>query len=179
MTNALAESAKTALFEAEVVPHLRAAYNLARWLVQNPDDAEDMVQESYLRAYKFFDGFRGENSLGWLLTIVRTTCYTWLHRNRSQEVSTVFDEDLHSGTNGIVNPETLMLKVADADMLRQLLEELPVEFRETLVLGELEGMSYKQIADIAGIPIGTVMSRLARARRQLQKRLSDVPAKEH
>jgi len=179
MTNALAEPAKTALFEAEIVPHLRAAYNLARWLVHNPDDAEDMVQESYLRAYKYFDGFRGMNSLAWLLTIVRTTCYTWLHRNRFQEASTVFDEDQHSGVNEMINPETLMLKGADGDMLRQLLEELPVEFREALVLRELEGMSYKQIAEVAGIPLGTVMSRLARARRHLQRRLSNVPTKEY
>jgi RNA polymerase sigma-70 factor, ECF subfamily len=179
MTNALAEPAKTALFEAEFVPHLRAAYNLARWLVHNPDDAEDMVQESYLRAYKYFDGFRGVNSLAWLLTIVRTTCYTWLHRNRFQEASTFFDEDQHSGVNEMINPETLMLKGADGDMLRQLLEELPVEFREALVLRELEGMSYKQIAEVAGIPLGTVMSRLARARRHLQRRLSNVPTKEY
>jgi len=178
MANALAEPAKTALFKAEIVPHLRAAYNLARWLVHNPDDAEDMVQESYLRAYKYFDGFRGMNSLAWLLIIVRTTCYTWLHRNRFQEASTVFDEDLQSRVIEMINPETLMLKGAD-DMLRQLLEELPVEFREALVLRELEGMSYKQIAEVAGIPLGTVMSRLAQARRHLQRRLSNVPTKEY
>ena len=141
MTSAFVESTKTELFEAEVLPHLRAAYNLARGLVNNPDDAEDLVQESYLRAYKFFDGFRGAKSRAWLLTIVRTTCYSWLHRNRFQEVSTLFDEDLHSGANKMINPETLILKSADADLLRQLLEEHPVEFREALVLRKLEGMS--------------------------------------
>jgi RNA polymerase sigma-70 factor (ECF subfamily) len=157
---------------------MSAAYNLARWLVHNGHDAEDLVQEAYLRAFKSFDGFRGGDGRAWLLTIVRNTCYTWLQRNRVQESTTAFDEDLHSVEGRASNPESLLLESADAESLKQALEELPLEFREVLVLRELEGLSYKEIADVAGLPVGTVMSRLARARERLQRRLVPSAKKE-
>ena len=165
----LGEKEKLARFEQTILPHLDAAYNLARWLTRNEDDAEDMVQEAYLRAFKFFDAFRGADGRAWLLTIVRNTCYTWLQQNRLQEVTTLFDEETHSVDSEALNPATLLLESADHQILTQALNELPLEFREVLVLRELEGFSYKQIADIANIPTGTVMSRLARARERLKK----------
>jgi RNA polymerase sigma-70 factor (ECF subfamily) len=162
----LQEQNKLARFERAVLPHLDAAYNLARWLVRNDDDAEDLAQEAFLRAFKFFGGFHGGNSRAWLLTIVRNTCYTWLQQNRAHEVLTLFDEELHSVQDA--NPETILLESVDRQMLRQALEELPVEFREVVILRELEGLSYKEIANIVDVPVGTVMSRLARARKRLQ-----------
>jgi RNA polymerase sigma-70 factor (ECF subfamily) len=156
-----------------VLPHLNAAYNLARWLTRNDHDAEDMVQEAYLRAFKFFGGFYGGDSRSWLLTIVRNTCYTWLQQNRAHELTTMFDEEIHSVASAASNPETLLLQSANTQVLRQALEALPVEFREVVVLRELENLSYKEIADIANLPLGTVMSRLARARKRLQQCLAD------
>src|SRR5579864_244437 len=158
-----------AQFEQVVMPHLDAAYNLARWLAGNDHDAEDIDQEACLRAFRFLGGFRGGNSRSWLLTIVRNTAYTWLKQNRPQAVVTLGDEELSE----IEDPATPanhsnMLHHADRDVLRAALEALPAEFREVLVLRELEGLSYKEIADVANTPIGTVMSRLARARKQLQ-----------
>jgi RNA polymerase sigma-70 factor, ECF subfamily len=155
-------------FEDTVVPHLSAAYNLARWLTRNDQDAEDVVQEAYLRAWKFFGSFRGGESRPWLLTIVRRTCYTWLQHNRAQEGVTEFDDERHSVTSEEVNPETLLLHRVDAQELRHALEALPLEFREVIILRELEDCSYKEIAAITGVPLGTVMSRLARARQRLQ-----------
>lgn len=159
-------------FEHTVLPHLDAAYNLARWLTRNEHDAEDVVQEAYLRAWKFFGGFHGEDSRPWLLTIVRRTCYTWLQQNRAHELVTVFDEEHHNIESSGANPETLLLQRMNAEVLRQALEALPVEFREVVVLRELEGLSYKDIAAIADVPLGTVMSRLARARKRLQQWLA-------
>jgi len=155
-------------FEDAVVPHLNAAYNLARWLTRNDQDAEDVVQEAYLRAWKFFGSFRGGESRPWLLTIVRRTCYTWLQHNRAQELVTEFDDERHSVANEEANPETLLLHRVHAQELRQALEALPMEFREVIVLRELEECSYKEIAAITDVPLGTVMSRLARARQRLQ-----------
>lgn len=166
-------------FEQAILPHLDAAYNLARWLIHNDQDAEDIVQESFLRAYKFFEGFRGENSRAWLLTIVRNTCYTWQRQNRMKKMSTVFDEELHGSENEIPNPETVLLENVNAEMLKNALEKLPVEFREVLILRELEGFSYKEIADIVSVPLGTVMSRLARARKLLLQRLTGHGEKEN
>jgi RNA polymerase sigma-70 factor (ECF subfamily) len=160
-----------ARFEEAVLPHLSAAYNLARWLTRNDHDAEDVVQEAYVRALKFFGGFHGGDSRAWLLTIVRNTCYTWLQHNRPQDRTTEFDEEIHSLDGEASNPETLLLQTVNHQLLRQALEELPVEFREVVILRELEGLSYKEIAAIANIPIGTVMSRLARARKRLQQSL--------
>lgn len=161
-------------FEEMALPHLNAAYNLARWLVKNEQDAEDIVQESFLRALKFFGSFRGENARAWLLTIVRHTCYTWLKQNRpAAGTSTPFDENLHGDLETVGNQELLLLKKADIRLVREAMQELPLEFREVLVLREMEGFSYKEIADMVSVPLGTVMSRLARARKWLQERLSD------
>jgi len=159
-------------FEEAMLPHLAAAYNLARWLTRNGPDAEDLVQDAYLRALKAFDGFRGDNGRAWLLRIVRNTCYTWLQENRVQELATAFDEEVHATEDGSTNPETLLLRSADKQFLNEALERLPLEFREVIVLRELEGLSYKEIAELAGIPVGTVMSRLARARERLQELLT-------
>ena len=159
-------------FDEAVLPHLDAAYNLARWLTRNTQDAEDVVQEAYLRAFRFFDGFHGGNARTWLLKIVRNTCYTWLQKNRAQQTATPFDEQLHTDTAESQNPETLLLRKADGQSLDRALEELPGSFREVLVLLELEGLSYQQISEVLGIPIGTVMSRLARARHRLRESLS-------
>ncbi len=163
-------------FERVALPHLGAGYNLARWLTRSDHDAEDVVQEAYLRAFRSFERYRGGDPRAWLLTIVRNTCYTWLRRNRSAETLLVLDDpgDSHAelaGDSGL-EPEAQVLRNADAQLLRAALEELPAEFREALVLRELEGLSYKEIADVADIPLGTVMSRLARARRQLQQALA-------
>jgi RNA polymerase sigma factor (sigma-70 family) len=159
-------------FETAVLPHLDAAYNLARWLTRNDADAEDVVQEAYLRAFKFFAGFHGEDGRAWLLGIVRNTTYTWMQRNRSPELNVPLDDEVYEVKSDDLNPEALLLQKADARILRQALEELPLEFREVLVLRELEEMSYKQIAVMADLPIGTVMSRLARARKRLQQILA-------
>jgi len=174
----LQEQTKVARFEQAVLPHLNAAYNLARWLTRNDQDAEDVVQEAYLRAFKFFDGYRGGDSGAWLLTIVRHTCYTWLQQRGSADLTTAFDEELHSGACEIDNPERLVMQHADAQVLREALEALPVEFREVIVLRDLEGLSYKEIAAVAAVPLGTVMSRLARARRRLQLWLAPRMSKE-
>ena len=160
-------------FEVLISPHLDAAYNLARWLVRNDQDAEDMVQEACLRALKFFGGFRGADSRAWLLTIVRNTCYTWLRQHRAHELDVPLDIDSYNAGCDTLNPELVVQRSADSQRLRQALEELPLEFREVIVLRELEGLPYKAIANIADIPIGTVMSRLARARRRLQETLAD------
>jgi RNA polymerase sigma-70 factor (ECF subfamily) len=159
-------------FEAMVLPHMRAGYNLARWLLRNDHDAEDVTQEAIVRAFRFFDGFTGDNPRAWLLTVVRNSAYTFLQQNRARELGTEFDEVLHSepAPNGHASetPEVLVLRSAQQRVLNEAVEALPVEFREVFVLREMEGLSYKEIADVARIPIGTVMSRLSRARRQLR-----------
>jgi RNA polymerase sigma factor (sigma-70 family) len=167
------QDGRLASFERAVLPHLDAAYNLARWLTHNGADAEDQVQEAYLRALKSFDGFHGGNARAWLLTIVRNICYTWMQQNRSNELSAVFDEEIHSVPSDASSPEAMLLESVDKKLLKEALEELPLEFREVLVMRELEGMSYKEIAGAAGVPPGTVMSRLARARKRLQQCLTD------
>ena len=153
-------------FEQAVLPHLDAAYNLARWLTRNDHDAEDVAQEACLRAMRFFDGFHGGSVRPWLLTIVRNTYLTWLRKNRTEEAAPL-DEFESAGAN----PEELLIEQVDGAALRRALDTLPPEYREAIVLRELEEMSYKEIAEVAGIPIGTVMSRLARARRRLQEAL--------
>lgn len=154
------------------MPHFDAAYNLARWLTRSSGDADDVVQEAYLRAFSFFDSFRGGDGRAWLFSIVRNTCYTWLRKNRTHDLMTEFDEALHSGTEPAASPEAIQLRRADSEMVKEALEKLPAEFREVLVLREMEGLSYKEIAEISGIAIGTVMSRLARARKRLHDLLS-------
>lgn len=162
------EQDKLAGFEHSIMPHMGAAYNLARWLAGNEPDAQDVVQEAYLRAFKFFGGFRGGNSRCWLLRIVRNAFYDWLTRNRQEGKVTTFEEELHDTPAENGAPDTLLLEKANHEMLHQAIAELPVEFRETLILRELEGFSYKEIADVAEVPLGTVMSRLARAREHLR-----------
>ena len=164
---------KLASFEEAVLPHLDAAYNLARWLTRNDTDAEDVVQEAYLRAFRFFGGFHGADGRSWLLAIVRNTCYTWMQHNRSPELTNPLDDDLHEIESKDLNPEALLLQTANTQMVRQALEELPMEFREVLVLREFEEMSYREIAGITDLPLGTVMSRLARGRKQLQLALTN------
>jgi len=165
------EKDKLTQFDQSILPHMNAAYNLARWLTRNEHDAEDMVQEAYLRAFKFFNTFHGLDGRSWLLSIVRNVCYTWLQQNRAQELTTMFDEETHSVDGDTSNPATLMLQSDDQQIVRQAVEELPVEFREVVVLRELEGFSYNEIAEVAKIPLGTVMSRLARARERLKQLL--------
>jgi RNA polymerase sigma-70 factor (ECF subfamily) len=162
-------------FERVVMPHLGAGYNLARWLTHNDHDAEDVVQEAYLRAVRSFDRYRGGDPRSWVLTIVRNTCYTWLRQNRRTEAvptgGLADDTWAEIPADPAGQPEVQFIRHADTQLLREALEHLPVEFREAFVLRELEGFSYKEIADIADIPLGTVMSRLARARKQLQQSL--------
>jgi RNA polymerase sigma-70 factor (ECF subfamily) len=169
----LQQQNKLATFEEAVLPHLDAAYNLARWLTRSDTDAEDVVQEAYLRAFKFFGGFHGADGRSWLLAIVRNTSYTWMQHNRSPELSVPLDDELHELESKDLNPETLLVQRADTLMVRQALEELPVEFREVLVLRELEEMSYRDIANVTDLPLGTVMSRLARGRKRLQLALTN------
>lgn len=154
-------------FEEAVLPHLDAAYNLARWLTRNDADAQDVVQEAFLRALRFFSGFRGDDARAWLLTIVRNTCYTWLKRTKSREVVSDFTEAMYARESDEPDPETVQLIKAQTQLVSEAIEKLPIEFREILVLRELEELSYKEIAEVTGIPIGTVMSRLARARKRL------------
>ena len=166
-------------FEQAVLPHLDAAYNLARWLTRNDHDAQDVTQEAFLRAFRFFDGYQGGNMRAWLLTIVRNTCYTWMHQNRPPEAAVEFDEEIHSEeSSGGADPELQVLASADKDTVQRALAELPEIFREALVLREMEGMSYKEIADVTSVSIGTVMSRLARARTRLRESLGAAMGKE-
>ena len=165
---------KTSRFENIVLPHLSAAYNLACRLTRHSENAEDLVQEACLRAFKFFDGFHGNDARAWLLTIVRNTCYTWLQSAKMENCRTDYDDDAYSveqDTSAIdlwrSDPEILLLRHADQALINRALDQLPVEFREVMVLRELEDFSYKEIAAIADIPLGTVMSRLARARKLL------------
>jgi RNA polymerase sigma-70 factor (ECF subfamily) len=166
------ERERTKLFEQTVLPHLDAAYNLARWLARNDSDAQDVAQEACLRAFKFFGDFRGESPRAWLLTIVRNTFYTWLRKNRAPEITFALDDEALEVEDLSVNLALANSRIGDAETVRRAIAELPVEFREIVVLREMEGLSYKEISAVADIPIGTVMSRLARARRQLHKQLA-------
>ena len=159
---------KRALFEQTLLPHLNAAYNLARWLTRNGDDAEDLVQEAYLRAFRSFDAFRGEDGHAWLLAVVRNTCFTWL-RKKGERPMEEFDERVHGAADQSPDAESVLLNQAALGSLNNCLEALPLEYREAIVLRELEELSYKEISGIARVPVGTVMSRLARARKRLQQ----------
>jgi RNA polymerase sigma factor (sigma-70 family) len=161
-------------FEQEVLPHLDAAYNLARWLTRNDEDAQDVVQEAYMRAFRFFGGFRGGNVRPWLLRIVRNTCYTWLQLNRPPQPTTEFDEKLFGPDPGAQNAEEALLRSDSSKLLRQALETLPTDSREVLILRELQGMSYKEISEVTGMPPGTVMSRLSRGRSRLRQSLANL-----
>lgn len=172
------EQNKLSSFEESLLPHLNAAYNLARWIMGSDQDAEDMVQEAYLRAYKYFTGYQGGNSRSWLLTIVRNTCYTWLRQNRTQVLSVDLNDEVYSSESDTLDPEIMFQHSLNHQLVRSALEKLTVEFRELIILRELEGMSYKEIAHITGIPIGTVMSRLARGRQRLKESLAQLIGEE-
>ncbi|AIY41945.1 RNA polymerase sigma factor [Collimonas arenae] len=180
----MSDSIKKKRFQTVVLPHLNSAFNLACWLTRNRQDAEDVVQEAYLRAFRFFDGFHGEDGRAWLLTIVRNTFYNWYQGSQKQRQETSFDEELHQAAPGDVigqmaadnDPEALLMRKDSELQLQQALQALPLEFREVMVMRELEELSYKQIAAIVGIPIGTVMSRLGRGRKLLATILAPTSA---
>jgi RNA polymerase sigma-70 factor (ECF subfamily) len=159
----------TGRFERMLLPHLDAAYNLARWLVRNPQDAEDVVQEAYLRAFKFQEGYQGGDARAWLLKIVRNTSYSFIEKRRPSESAEEFDETVHRQKVERPDVESTLIQESESRVLREALELLPANFREVLVLREFEGLSYKQIAEVMGVPMGTVMSSLARARMQLRE----------
>ena len=161
-------------FELLVLPHLDAGLNLARWLTHNDHDAQDVVQEAFARAIRYIDGFRGDNPRGWLLQIVRNTCFSWLKENRPAELLVLNDADdvLHEiAAPAADEPPTMAMRSADRLQINQAIAALPIVYREVLVLRELDDFSYKDIARIADIPIGTVMSGLARARSLMQQAL--------
>jgi len=164
----ISERTKLALFEQTIVPHLSAAYNLAVWLTRNSHDAEDVVQEACLRAFRFFDGFHGDDGKAWLLAVVRNTCHSWLRREKGNKTMVMFDEQMHCSDLDRTNPEGLLLEKVNVGSLRECLNALPLEYREVMILREMEEMSYRDIADLINIPVGTVMSRLSRARRRLE-----------
>src|SRR5436305_144721 len=173
-----AQEHELASFEETMLPHMDAAHNLAKWLLRNEQDAQDVVQEAYLRAFKSFGGFHGSNGRAWLLTIVRNTSYTLLKKNHAVDLTTTFDEEIHGSDHESVSPATILEHAEDAELLKEAMDELPAEFREILALRHQEGLSYKEIANIAQIPLGTVMSRLARARDKLKECLAARIGKE-
>ena len=176
---ALPKESKQEYFERVMIPHLNAAYNLARWMTRNEHDAEDVVQEAYLRAFTAIDGFRSDgNGRAWILAIVRNTCLTWLQRNRLKEVVTASNEDLDMKAGDSPDTEQALILTTRRDLVKKALEELPSHYRELLILREMEELSYKAIAQVADIPLGTVMSRLARARKQLQCHVLEMASKE-
>ena len=172
----LEPTAESARFADVALPHLDAAYNLARWITRDSSDASDVVQEAMLRALRFFGSYRGGSGKSWLLTIVRNTAMDWMLANRRREIaiaSTSGAEELEYGIENIASeeddPETALIRAGDHAQIDRLIEALPIEFRECLVLREMEELSYKEIAAVTGVPIGTVMSRLARARQLMQR----------
>jgi RNA polymerase sigma-70 factor, ECF subfamily len=158
-------------FEEFMLPHIDAAYNLARWLLRDPHDAEDALQDACLRAYRSIERFRGEDGRAWLLTIVRNVCYSRMRQGRREPASDTFDDDQHGSTHDPSEANAIEWREANGELLRQALERLPEDYREVIVLHEIEGLPYREIAAVAEIPIGTVMSRLARGRRRLQTEL--------
>jgi RNA polymerase sigma-70 factor (ECF subfamily) len=175
------ETGERERFERLLLPHLDAAYGLARWLTRNDELAEDAVQEAYLRAFRFFGSLRGDNGRPWLLKIVRNACYELMEREQLPGPAEAFDEESHADEGAAsgavielpVNPEAAAIARADVRLVRECLAALPRDFREALVLREIQGCTYKEIAAVVGAPIGTVMSRLSRARRLLQAILSE------
>jgi len=173
-----AQEHELASFEAMMLPYMDAAYNLARWLLRNEQDAQDVVQEAYLRAFKSFSGFHGSNGRAWLLTIVRNTSYTLLKKNRAVDLTTTFDEEIHAVGHESVSPAAILEHAEDAELIKNAMDELSAEFREILTLRHQEGLPYNEIGEILKIPIGTVMSRLARARAKLKECLAARIGKE-
>ena len=164
-------------FESVLLPYLDAAYNLARWLTRNEHDAEDVVQEAYVRALRSFDTFQiGRDGRAWLLKIVRNTCYTWLRENRPHEIDADAADSSAAAVSRDLDPEAALIRKMDSDLVRLAMEAVQVEYREVLVLRELEGFSYKEIAQTLDVPTGTVMSRLSRGRKELHERLQRMTA---
>jgi len=159
-------------FDEVVLPHLNAAIRLARWQMRNEHDAEDVVQEASLRAFRYFRTFSGGNGRAWFLRIVRNTCWGW-RGHGVQPPTDLFDEEQHSAGRSASDPETLLLQTDDVTSIERALRNLPDRFRELLVLRELEGLSYRELADRLGIPMGTVMSSLSRARQAFRLALND------
>jgi RNA polymerase sigma factor (sigma-70 family) len=157
------------LFEEIILPHLNSAHNLARWMTRNDQDAQDVVQESYMRAFRFFDSYRGGDGKSWLLEVVRNTCFTFQRREMRKSTVVVFDEAAHTPSVKQPNAEEALVEAGNRQILRRCIEGLPEPFREVLVMRELEEMSYREIAEVAGVPPGTVMSRLSRARKRLEE----------
>ena len=173
-----AQEHELASFEAMMLPHMDAAHNLARWLLRNEQDAQDIVQEAYLRAFKSFSGFHGSNGRPWLLTIVRNTAYTLLKKNRAADLTTTFDEEIHASGHESVSPAAILEHSEDAQLMKNVMNQLPAEFREILTLRHQESLSYNEIGEILKIPVGTVMSRLARARTKLREYLASQMSQE-
>jgi RNA polymerase sigma-70 factor, ECF subfamily len=170
------DEGKKQRFETLALQHLDAAYNLARWLVRNDDDAHDIVQDAFLRALRAFNGFRGDSARPWLLAIVRNTAFTWLRKNRPPNSQVPYEEDIHGGVGAESRPEQetpegCAMRAQDRRAINDALARLPIDLREAVVLRELEDMSYREIAAVQAIPIGTVMSRLSRGRQLLGKYL--------
>lgn len=166
-------------FEQTVLPHLDAAFNLARWLTRNDQDAQDVVQDAVLRALRYFDAFRGGDARPWLLAIVRNACFTWLHANRPTELVSAGDDQTAATIDSLpagddTNPQALAIRNMDKKLINEAIAALPPTFREVLILRELEDLSYREIALVADVPIGTVMSRLGRARRLLAQSLGVI-----
>jgi RNA polymerase sigma-70 factor (ECF subfamily) len=165
------EAAERRRFEQTMLPHLDAAFNLARWLTRDAHAAEDVVQEAYFRAARYFDSFHGGDGRPWLLGVVRRASIDWLAKQRGSAMLE-FQDDLHDRGDESENPAVLAIRNCEQEMVRKAVDELPVQLREAIVLRELEGLSYQEIASVAEVPIGTVMSRISRGRRQLQRLLS-------
>jgi RNA polymerase sigma-70 factor (ECF subfamily) len=169
MKTATGAESRLRLFEELILPHLNSAHNLARWMTRNDHDAQDVVQESYMRAFRFFDSYRGGDGKAWLLEVVRNTCFTFQRREMRKPTGVVFDEAAHTPSVHQPNAEDALVEASNRQILRRCIDNLPEQFREVLVLRELEEMSYRQIAEVVGVPPGTVMSRLSRARKRLEK----------
>jgi RNA polymerase sigma-70 factor (ECF subfamily) len=170
----ITERRRRSRFESVVLPHLDAAYALARWLTRNDADAADVVQEAALRAFRYFDTYREGDAKSWMLRIVRRTCYSWLERNRPGDVLSLdeeeaLDEEVLSAPGTVSNTESLLQNRSDLRRLDVLIEALPAPLREVIVLRELQELGYREIGEIIGVPIGTVMSRLHRARSALRR----------
>ena len=169
---------KIRYFELTLWPHMRAAYNLARWLVRNDQDAEDIMQESFMKAYKAQESFRGGDARTWMLSIVRNTAMDFMRRYKSGVIAPLGDQ-AYEPKDGSPDPERVLLEQSRREQVRQAISHLAAEFREVIVLREIEGLSYKEIASVLGVPMGTVMSRLSRARNLLLVELSGSKEVQH
>jgi RNA polymerase sigma-70 factor, ECF subfamily len=165
-------------FEETFLPFLDAAYNLARWIVQHDQDAQDVVQEAYLRAFKGFHGFRGGNGRAWLLTIVRNTAYSWINKHAADDRLVPYEEEKHAEIISFDQATREIVSEKRKEYLHNALRRLPTEYREVILLYEFEGLSYKELASALSVPVGTVMSRLSRARRRLQQEVSHMRGEE-